>query len=58
MYHLQVQKPNDKYGVFDINNIDDDVLKYNPNSEVIKLSDIYYPEFNTFNKELVLQVNK
>jgi SAM-dependent methyltransferase len=58
LYHLQVEKPNDRYGVFDINNIDDDVLKYNPNSEVIKLSDIYYPEFNTFNKELVLQVNK
>ena len=55
LLHLQVNKPNDKYGVYDINNIDKDVFKYTGGTEVISYADIYYKEFCTFNKELLIK---
>ena len=55
IFHLQVNKPNDKYGVFDISSIENDLSKFFINADLIAVHDIYHPEFSTFNKEIVLK---
>lgn len=56
LLHLQVNVPNDKYGVFDIKDTQADVFNRLPsNTEVIKLNTIFYEEFNTFNKEVLIK---
>ena len=58
LLHLQIDRGNDKYGVYDINDLEEDVLKHLPGAEVIRFMDIQYAEFNTFNKELLLKIIK
>ena len=55
LFHLQVNKPNDKYGVHDINDLNKDVLQYTQGTEVVAYDDIYHKEFCTFNKEILLK---
>jgi len=56
LLHLQVNVPNDKYGVFDIKDPQTDVFNRLPNNtEVVKLNNIFYEEFNTFNKEVLIK---
>lgn len=55
LYHLQVNQENDKYGVFDISDIEKDVLTHNNVLKKVSCLDIKYPEFSTFNKELIMQ---
>jgi hypothetical protein len=56
LLHLQVNVPNDKYGVYDIHDIETDVFNILPgNTEVIKHDNISYKEFDTFNREILVK---
>jgi len=56
LLHLQVNIPSDKYGVFDIKDIQTDLFNRLPtNTEVIQLNDIFYTEFSTHNKEVLIK---
>ena len=56
LWHLQVNVPNDEYGVHDINNFQNVFIKHLPTcAEIVKNTSIYYPEFATFNLEVVTQ---
>jgi len=57
LLHLQVDVPNDKYGVFDIKNIQTDVYNRLPsNIEIIKSTNIFYKEFHTLNREILIKI--
>ena len=57
LLHLQVDVPNDKYGVFDIKNIQTDVYNRLPsNIEIIKSTNISYKEFHTLNREVLIKI--
>jgi SAM-dependent methyltransferase len=56
-YHPDIMD-NDKYGVFDINDLQGDVLEFFKDHEIIHLKDVVYPEFSNLNKELLIQINK
>ena len=56
LLHLQVNAPNDKYGVHNIDNLEDGLLKYLPTfTEIIKNTSISYSEFETFHREIVIK---
>ncbi len=55
LFHLQVNVPNDEYGVNDVNDLNKDFLDFFTEKEVIKKTRIFYSEFSTFNCEIVLK---
>jgi|MDSV01.3.fsa_nt_gb SAM-dependent methyltransferase len=55
LFHLQVNTPNDEYGVNDISNLNKQFLNFFSDSKIEKNTQIYYNEFCTFNKEVVLR---
>lgn len=56
LLHLQVNHPDDKYGVHDVKDIKQDFLNHLPKGlNLHSLHSVFYPEFATFNAEAVLK---
>ena len=55
LFHLQLDMPNDKYGVNDITDLNKQFLSLFSESKIEKNTQIYYNEFCTFNKEVLLR---
>jgi SAM-dependent methyltransferase len=55
LFHLQVNAPNDEYGVNDVNDLNKDFLDFFTEKKVVKNTRIFYSEFSTFNREIVLK---
>ena len=56
LIHLQVNVPDDKYGVHEIRDLESGFMQYLPyNTRLVKDTPIFHPEFATFNREVVIQ---
>ena len=55
LFHLQLNVPNDKYGIMDVNDLGQDFLRYLTSYRVNKITEIHHPEFSTFNREIVIE---
>ena len=56
LLHLQISEDNDKYGVYNITDIETDFFKILPsNIEVINQANIFYEQFTTLNKEILIK---
>jgi len=54
LFHLQVDVPNDEYGVHDVDDLNKDFLNFFTEKKVSKNTKVFYKEFSTFNREIVL----
>lgn len=55
LFHLQVNIPNDEYGVHDVYDLNKDFLNFFTEKKVSKNTRVFYKEFLTFNREIILR---